>query len=158
MGKPFDKTIADLVTNARAMAKDLSDLKRRINRLSSQSGGGLYLPFANYEVVAAGITTTRTVFIATVPRALLVRSWTQAWFVNAAQTTAAHWTLSIQSQSLGVIASFVTTGGAVNTWNKFQVLDLTTQVPTTDRYMLVQAAVTGAAGALYLAHPAAYVI
>lgn len=151
----IDQVLTNLGNVVKGLTKDVGDLKAQVNRLRTLESGGYYAPMSAYGVLPSSITGTAGVFLGTIPRQLVVRSWRQSWYV-ASGDAANYWTVRLFYGG-NFITQFTSQSGPWNTWNKFEAMALNVTVSDVSRYLYIDAIKTGAPGTLALAGPAIYV-
>jgi hypothetical protein len=153
----FDDVLKGMGEVLKGLTRDVGELKSQVNRLRTLESGGWYVPFTNYSSLAASLTASTGVFIATIPRQIVVRSWKQTWLCQApGDATTNFWTVRLFYGG-NLITQFTTQAGPLNTWNRTDALAMGVTVSEANRYLYVDAIKTGAPGALFLAAPAVYV-
>lgn len=154
----IDQAFKNIGESLKSITRDVAELKQRVNRMSAQDGGGFYLPMSNYGAVSAGLTVATEVFLATIPKQLVIRSWKQAWYV-ATSDVSNYWTVRLNSQA-GTHFTFTTqpANGAANVWNRYDFVNQFLVMPESYRYVYFDVTKVGTPGALYLGCPMVYCV
>ena len=135
------------------------DLKVRHGTATPNSLQSWFLPFVTYSALPEGCSTEGNIFAATIPRALVVRSWAQFIYVSGTNNASNYWTLTLRSGSTPtvVVDSFDTSGYSPSTNIVYQSGELDVSCPASDLWMRVKIAKTGSPGPIYLPCPAVLV-
>lgn len=135
----------------------ISFLDYRVGQLETIEKAGHYLPFLT---VAGGepYAGATTVYRAVVAKGVVLRRLSVAVYVAAPNTGANYWTINLMAAIAGTIASVDTSGVTAATWTRLATTTFTPSViDTSEVYLEIQIAPTGAPGAIRLAG-ACYVV
>lgn len=114
------------------------------------------LPFGRYDSAGTSITTTGAIYLASVPRALTVVTWTQAFKVATTNNSSNYWTISlIRRIAAGTDITLATLESATLTADAWYNLSLTVNgsVLATDTLIYINVTKNGSPGALSIAGP-----
>lgn len=115
--------------------------------------GRVWLPFASYNI-AAGITTTSIIFIATVDRTFNFVQWSQALRVNATNNGSNYWDLTLNRMDGTLLNTISTSAQSANTWlNLNDTSFALSSVSSSDVGLYIAAIKTGAPGFIDLGQP-----
>ena len=154
----IDQVLKNIGDGMRGLTKDVTTLKAQVARLLAQDGGGHYMPFSNYGAFGASITVSQGVYLAGIPKQIVVQSWKQVWHQQSPLDGANYWNISFNTLAGGHY-SFNTFGnGAANTWNRYDVVNAGFVAPEAYRYVYIAANKVGAPGALFLGTPMVYFV
>jgi hypothetical protein len=151
----FDEVLRGMGEALKGLTKDVAELKREVGRLRTLESGGWYFPMATYGIVPSSITISSGVFLGTIPRQIVIRSWKQAWYI-ASGDASNYWTIRLFYGG-NLVTQFTSQSGPYNVWNRFDALAMIVTVSEANRYLYVDAIKTGTPGGLALACPAIYV-
>lgn len=121
---------------------------------------GYPLPLGRYDAAGASITSSSTIYTCSVPRAMVVLSWSQAWYVATTNNSSNYWTISlVRKNSAGsntTLASIDTPTYAADAWCN-RLITLSASVLSTDILVVISVVKTGSPGALSLPGPGVWV-
>lgn len=154
----LDTVLKNIGDNLRNLNTDVKELKTKVGRLITQDGGGHYLPFSNYGGLSAGLSLNQSVFLAGIPKQIVVRSWKQVWHMSSGDVSN-YWVVGFHSQA-GTHFAFTTqpANGPAATWNRYDHINLSTTLLESYRYVYIDVSKIGAPGPLYLGTPMVYFI
>lgn len=136
------------------------DLYRDAKALRVALGGGQpwgWLPFTAYESVPYNLSANATIFVATIPRALTIRGWSQAIFVATTNDGSNYWSLILRKPGPTTLATLTTASASADTWTLLGDMSIGEAVTTGEVYLWIRAEKTGSPGNLYLGAPAVFV-